>query len=82
MRSEMLSVVAESCMTKIFLASPGIDKAAYREAFKLNATEAAQIAQLVPRRQFLLKDPDLAKVLNLYVDADALRIFGNQGAQA
>ena len=82
MRSEMLSVVAESCMTKIFLASPGIDEAAYREAFKLNVTEAAQIAQLVPRRQFLLKDPDLAKVLNLYVDADALRIFGNQGAQA
>lgn len=82
MRSEMLSVVAESCMTKIFLASPGMDEAAYREAFKLNATEAAQIAQLIPRRQFLLKDPDTAKVLNLFVDADALRIFGNQGVPA
>ena len=35
------------------------------------------ISRLVPKQQFLLKRPDLAKVLNLYVDPEALRIFSN-----
>ena len=71
----MLSVIAESCFTKLFLANPGMDAAVYRETFHLNETEAGLIARLVPKQQFLLKRPDLAKVLNLNVDPEALRIF-------
>jgi type IV secretory pathway VirB4 component len=32
-RAEMLSVIAESCATKKFLANPGMDREAYRETF-------------------------------------------------
>ncbi len=73
----MLAVIAESCFTKFFLANPGMDPAAYRALFHLNETEAGMIARLVPKQQFLLKRPDLAKVLSLHVDDQALRIFGN-----
>jgi len=76
LKEELLSVIAESCFTKMFLANPGMDASVYRETFHLNETEAAQIARLVPKQQFLLKRPDLAKVLNLHVDPGALRIFG------
>jgi type IV secretion/conjugal transfer VirB4 family ATPase len=68
LRSEMLSVVLESCATKIFLANPDIDQKAYRDAFHLNETEAQWIARLVPKRQMLVKRPDMSKVLNLNVD--------------
>ena len=67
-RSEMLSVIVESCATKMFLANPGMDRDAYRETFHLNETEAALIAGLVPKQQILIKRPDLSKVVNLNVD--------------
>jgi len=67
-RSEMLSVIVESCATKMFLANPGMDREAYREIFHLNETEAALIAALVPKQQILIKRPDLSKVVNLNVD--------------
>ena len=77
LRSELLPTIAESCMTRIFLANPGMDAAAYREAFNLNSVEAALIGRLIPKQQFLLKRPDGAKVLNLFVDPDSFRIFSN-----
>jgi len=67
-RSEMLSVIVESCATKMFLANPGMDRDAYSEIFHLNETEAALIARLIPKLQILIKRPDLSKVLNLNVD--------------
>ncbi len=67
LRSEMLSVVVESCATKMFLANPDIDQKLYREVFHLNETEAGLIAQLAPKRQILIKRPDMAKVVNLRV---------------
>lgn len=67
-RSEMLSVIVESCATKMFLANPGMDLAAYRETFHLNETEAGLIAGLVPKQQILIKRPDFSKVVNLNVD--------------
>jgi type IV secretory pathway VirB4 component len=67
-RSEMLSVIVESCATKMFLANPGMDREAYRETFHLNETEAALIASLVPKQQILVKRPDFSKVINLNVD--------------
>ncbi len=67
-RSEILSVIVESCATKMFLANPGMDRNAYRETFHLNETEAALIAGLVPKQQLLIKRPDFSKVVNLNVD--------------
>jgi len=64
-RSELLPVIVESCATKIFLANAGMDRTAYRERFHLNETEAELIARLIPKQQFLIKRPDLAKVVNL-----------------
>jgi type IV secretion/conjugal transfer VirB4 family ATPase len=75
-RSELLRVAIESCPTKCFLANPHIDRSVYRELFHLNETEAEAIATLVPRQQFLFKQPDLAKVLNLHVDAESAALFG------
>ncbi len=74
-RSELLRVAIESCPTKIFLANPHIDQAVYQELFHLNATEAARIATLVPRQQLLLKQPHVAKVLNLHVDPKSAALF-------
>ena len=42
-----------------------------RELFHLNHTEAALIQHLRPRQQALLKRPDLSKVINLHVEAQA-----------
>jgi hypothetical protein len=47
----------------------------YHELFHLNEVEADIIATLVPRQQFLLKQPGVAKVLNLQVDAESARLF-------
>jgi len=66
--SDLLPIIVESCATKMFLANPGMDRAAYRELFHLNETEAELIARLIPKQQLLIKRPDLAKVINLHVD--------------
>lgn len=76
-RSEMLEVVAESCATKMFLANPGMDPQAYREIFHLNETEAELIRHLVPKKQILIKRPDLAKVVNLNVDPKGYWLYTN-----
>ena len=75
-RSELLRVAIESCPTTCFLANPQIDRAVYQELFHLNETEAACIATLVPRQQLLLKQPGVAKVLNLHVDPRNAALFG------
>jgi type IV secretion system protein VirB4 len=75
--SEMLPVVTESCATRMFLASPGIDPRVYRDVFHLNETETAWIAKLVPKRQILIKKPDLAKVVNLNVDPKSYWLYTN-----
>ncbi len=76
-RSDLLPVIVESCATKMFLANPGMDRAAYSERFHLNQTEADLIAGLIPKQQFLLKRPDLAKVVNLHVDPTEYWLYTN-----
>ena len=76
-RSELLRAAIESCPTKVFLANPQIDQAVYQDLFHLNATEAARIATLVPRQQLLLKQPHVAKVLNLHVDPKSAALFSS-----
>jgi len=76
-RNEMLQIIAESCGTLIFLANPRMDKRQYKELFHLNDTEADLIASLTPKRQLLIKRPDLAKVVQLNVASKDYWIYTN-----
>ena len=53
------------------------NREAYREIFHLNETEAERIAKLIPKRQILVKKPDLAKVVNLNVDRKGYCLYTN-----
>jgi type IV secretion system protein TrbE len=76
-RSELLDVIVESCATKIFLANPDMDQDMYRRQFHLNETEVEWISSLLPKRQFLIKTPELAKVANLNVDRRSYWLYTN-----
>ncbi len=76
-RSDILDVIVESCATKVFLANPDMDRELYRRQFHLNDTEVEQIAGLIPKQQFLVKTPELAKVVNLTVDAKSYWLYTN-----
>jgi type IV secretion/conjugal transfer VirB4 family ATPase len=76
-RSELLDVIVESCATKLFLANPDMDQELYRKQFHLNDTEVALIAALLPKQQFLIKTPELAKVANLNVDRRSYWLYTN-----
>jgi type IV secretion/conjugal transfer VirB4 family ATPase len=76
-RSELLDVIVESCATKIFLANPDMDQELYRRQFHLNDTEIGLIAALLPKQQFLIKTPELAKVANLHVDQRSYWLYTN-----
>jgi hypothetical protein len=52
-----------------------MDRRAYGEMFHLNETEVNRIVELVPKKQMLLKRPDMAKVLNLNVDPKSYWIY-------
>ena len=76
-RSDILDVIVESCATKIFLANPDMDRQLYQRQFHLNDTEVQRIAGLIPKQQFLIKTPELAKVVNLAVDAKSYWLYTN-----
>jgi type IV secretion/conjugal transfer VirB4 family ATPase len=76
-RSEIVDVIVESCATKIFLANPDMDRDLYGRQFHLNETEVERIAGLVPKQQFLIKTPELAKVVNLRVDPKSYWLYSN-----
>ena len=75
--TDLLRTVVESCPTKLLLANPSLDRARYRELFQLNDVELDLLADLTPRRQLLLKRPDVAKVLTLNVDARSYWLYTN-----
>jgi len=76
-RSELLDVIVETAATKIFLANPDMDRDLYRKQFHLNETETDLIAGLIPKQQFLIKTPELAKVATLTVDAKSYWLYTN-----
>jgi type IV secretion system protein VirB4 len=67
----------ESCPTKLLLANPALDRTRYAELFQLNEMELDLLSALTPRSQFLLKRPDLTKVLMLAVDPKSYWIYTN-----
>src|SRR5216684_4533366 len=76
-RSEVLDVIIESCPTKLFLANPDMDRDLYRRQFHLNENEVELISSLIPKQQFLIKTPELAKVANLMVDPKSYWLYTN-----
>jgi type IV secretion system protein TrbE len=76
-KSDILDVILESCVTKIFLANPDIDRELYQQHFHLNDHEMELIAGLIPKQQMLIKTPDTSKVANLNVDAKSYWLYTN-----
>ena len=76
-RSDILDVIIESCATRIFLANPDMDRDIYQRQFHLNDNEVGLISGLIPKQQFLIKTPELAKVANLNVDPKSYWLYTN-----
>ncbi|HEV2418039.1 MAG TPA: DUF87 domain-containing protein [Terriglobia bacterium] len=76
-KSEICDVIIESCPTKIFLANPDMDRDLYQRQFHLNNNEIELIQTLIPKRQMLIKNPDIAKVANLEVDPKTYWLYTN-----
>lgn len=76
-KSDVVDVIIETCATKIFLANPDMDRELYQKQFHLNETEIDLIASLVPKRQFLIKNHEMAKVANLEVDRKSYWLYTN-----
>jgi type IV secretion system protein VirB4 len=76
-KSDIVDVIIETCATKIFLANPDMDRELYQNQFHLNETEIDLIAGLIPKRQFLIKNHEIAKVANLEVDAKSYWLYTN-----
>ena len=76
-RSDIVDVIIETCATKIFLANPYMDRDLYQKQFHLNDTELELIRTLVPKRQFLIKNHEIAKVANLEVDPKSYWLYTN-----
>jgi type IV secretion/conjugal transfer VirB4 family ATPase len=76
-KSDILDVILESCVTKIFLANPDMDRELYQQQFHLNDHEMDLITGLVPKQQMLIKTPDTSKVANLNVDAKSYWLYTN-----
>ena len=75
--ADLLRTVVESCPTKLLLANPALERTRYAELFQMNEMELDLLAGLMPRRQILLKRPDLTKVLTLAVDPKSYWIYTN-----
>lgn len=74
--------VAESCLTKIFLANPEADPSDYADAFGLRPAEAEAVRTLVPKRQLLLHRPGAAQVLELSVDRRSYWLYTTNPVEA
>jgi len=62
---------------EVFLANPDMDRDLYQNQFHLNDTEIDLIASLVPKRQFLIKNHEIAKIANLEVDRKSYWLYTN-----
>ena len=75
--TDLLRTVIESCPTRMLLANPSMNIEQYRDLLQLNEMEVSVLANLVPKRQVLLKRGTLSKVLELNVDPRSYWIYTN-----
>ena len=80
--ASLCRTVAESCLTKIFLANPELNVSEYAEAFGLRPAEADAIRTLVPKRQMLLHRPGSAQLLELSVDRGSYWLYTTNPVEA
>ncbi len=80
--ASLCRTVAESCLTKIFLANPEADPSEYVESFGLRPAEAEAVRGLVPKRQLLLHRPGEAHVLELTVDRSSYWLYTTNPVEA
>ena len=80
--ASLCRTVAESCLTKIFLANPEADPSDYVESFGLDPAEAEGVRALVPKRQLLLHRPGEAHVLELTVDRRSYWLYTTNPVEA
>jgi hypothetical protein len=66
--TEALRPILENCPTQILLANPKLDARLYGDVLRLTESEQGRVRNLIPKRQFLLKQGDVSKILNLNVD--------------
>jgi type IV secretory pathway VirB4 component len=75
--TDLLRTVIESCPTRFLLANPSMNVEQYRELLQLNDMELSALANLVPKRQVLLKRPRSSRILELSVDPKSYWIYTN-----
>ena len=75
--AELLRTVIESCPTRMLLANPSLNAGQYRDLLQLNDMELEVLANLIPKRQILLKRDNASKVLDLNVDPKSYWIYTN-----
>ena len=75
--TDLLRTVIESCPTRMLLANPSMNIEQYRDLLQLNEMEVSVLANLVPKRQVLLKRGTLSKILELNVDPRSYWIYTN-----
>jgi type IV secretion system protein VirB4 len=75
--AELLRTVIESCPTRMLLANPSLNVDQYRDLLQLNEMELQVLANLIPKRQILLKRGSASKVLDLNVDPKSYWIYTN-----
>ena len=73
--AEALRPILENCPTKILLANPSLDARLYGGVLKLTEGEQERVRNLIPKQQFLLKQGDVSKILNLNVDKRSYWIY-------
>jgi type IV secretion system protein VirB4 len=66
-RCEITGVLRDSCLTKVLLANPALDRAKYKEWFGLKDREIDVVANLEPKGPMLVKKPSGSKVVRLRV---------------
>jgi type IV secretion system protein VirB4 len=81
-KSPIFNVILEACPTKIFLANPEMDQVLYKKTFNLNEKEIEQISTLIPKKQLLIKQPDLSKVVNLNVDEKSYWLYTSNPSES
>lgn len=75
--TDLLRTVIESCPTRMLLANPSMNISQYGELLQLNEMELKILTNLSPKRQFLLKRGNAARVLELNVDPKSYWIYTN-----
>jgi type IV secretory pathway VirB4 component len=66
--AESLRPILDNIPTKVLLANPTLDARLYGDVLKLTENETERVRNLIPKRQFLLKQGGVSKILNLNVD--------------